>query len=106
MPPSRFCATNFPRTSTTVRHQVRIAVHALEIVARELDLGPAQPEPIRPAFAPSARLTTPPWPSGSEPASSTTGPTWPSPSAPTPEIASSWPTPGGFRPKTASRPRQ
>jgi hypothetical protein len=27
-----------------IRHQVRIAVHALEIVARELDLGPAQQE--------------------------------------------------------------
>ena len=31
-----------PRMDGADRHQVRIAVHALEIVARELDLGPEQ----------------------------------------------------------------
>ncbi len=33
-----------PHVDERVRHQVRIAVHALEIVARELDLGPDQLE--------------------------------------------------------------
>jgi hypothetical protein len=31
-----------PHLDGTLKHQVRIAVHALEVVGRELELGPAQ----------------------------------------------------------------
>ena len=69
MPWRRSSATTCRPTSRAGRHQVRIAVHALEVVGRELTLGPDQPRPTGPACGPSASPETPPWPRASGPAS-------------------------------------